>query len=73
MISTVGTDPVTGLSRFTFGSPELLSGIPPILVMVGTLYSTSIWLMNMIRKMMWSGWTLIPLRLQKLFSVSPMK
>jgi len=35
MISTVGTDPVTGLSRFTFGSPELLSGIPPILVMVG--------------------------------------
>jgi putative tricarboxylic transport membrane protein len=35
MISTVGTDPVTGLSRFTFGSPELISGIPPILVMVG--------------------------------------
>jgi putative tricarboxylic transport membrane protein len=35
MVSTVGTDPVTGLSRFTFGSPELLSGIPPILVMVG--------------------------------------
>lgn len=35
MVSTVGTDPVTGLSRFTFGSPELLSGIPPILVMIG--------------------------------------
>ena len=35
MISTVGTDPVTGSSRFTFGSPELLSGVPPILVMVG--------------------------------------
>src|SRR5688572_27588334 len=35
MISTIGTDPVTGVSRFTFGSPELLSGIPPILVMVG--------------------------------------
>ena len=35
MISTVGTDPVTGLNRFTFGSPELLSGIPPILVLVG--------------------------------------
>jgi putative tricarboxylic transport membrane protein len=35
MVSTIGTDPVTGLSRFTFGSPELLSGIPPILVMVG--------------------------------------
>ena len=35
MIATIGTDPVTGTSRFTFGSPELLSGIPPILVMVG--------------------------------------
>ena len=35
MIATVGTDPVTGVNRFTFGSPELLSGIPPILVMVG--------------------------------------
>jgi putative tricarboxylic transport membrane protein len=40
MISTVGTDPVTGLSRFTFESPELLSGIPTILVMMG-LYATS--------------------------------
>jgi putative tricarboxylic transport membrane protein len=35
MIATVGTDPVAGLNRFTFNSPELLSGIPPILVMVG--------------------------------------
>ena len=35
VISTIGTDPVTGVSRFTFGSPDLLSGIPPILVMVG--------------------------------------
>ena len=35
MISTIGTDPVTGVSRVTFGSPELLSGIPSILVMVG--------------------------------------
>jgi putative tricarboxylic transport membrane protein len=35
MLSTVGTDPVTGQTRFTFDSPELLSGIPPILVMVG--------------------------------------
>ena len=40
MISTIGTDPVTGLSRFTFDSPELLSGIPPILLMVG-LYAIS--------------------------------
>ena len=35
MIATVGTDPISGVSRFTFGSSELLSGIKPILVMVG--------------------------------------
>jgi putative tricarboxylic transport membrane protein len=35
MIATVGTDPVTGTSRFTFDLPELLSGVPAILVMVG--------------------------------------
>lgn len=35
MIATVGTDPVSGVPRFTFHSPELLGGIRPILVMVG--------------------------------------
>jgi putative tricarboxylic transport membrane protein len=35
MIATIGTDPVSGLPRFTFGRAELLSGIPPMLVMVG--------------------------------------
>ena len=35
MIATVGTDPVTGLNRFTFDSAELLAGIPPVLVMMG--------------------------------------
>jgi len=35
MIATVGTDPVSGVPRFTFASPELLAGIRPILVMVG--------------------------------------
>ncbi|NOT43278.1 MAG: tripartite tricarboxylate transporter permease [Acidobacteria bacterium] len=35
MVATVGTDPVTGASRFTFDAVDLLSGIPPILVMVG--------------------------------------
>jgi putative tricarboxylic transport membrane protein len=35
MIATVGTDPISGVSRFTFGVPDLLSGIKPILVMVG--------------------------------------
>jgi len=35
MIATVGTDPVSGVNRFTYGAPELLGGIPFILVMVG--------------------------------------
>ncbi len=40
MIATVGTDPVSGVNRFTFDSAELLSGIPAILVMVG-IYAIS--------------------------------
>jgi putative tricarboxylic transport membrane protein len=35
MAAAIGTDPVTGVSRFTFGSPHLLSGIPVIVAMVG--------------------------------------
>ncbi|MGF1627896.1 MAG: tripartite tricarboxylate transporter permease [Kiloniellaceae bacterium] len=35
MIATVGTDPVSGVGRFTYGSPHLIGGIPFILVMVG--------------------------------------
>ena len=35
MISTVGTDPISGVGRFTFGVPDLLDGIAPIFVMVG--------------------------------------
>jgi len=35
MVATVGTDPVSGVSRFTMGVPDLLSGIRPILIMVG--------------------------------------
>ncbi|GAB4359521.1 MAG: tripartite tricarboxylate transporter permease [Kiloniellaceae bacterium] len=35
MIATVGTDPISGVNRFTYGSPELLGGVPFILVMVG--------------------------------------
>ncbi len=34
-IAFVGTDPVSGVPRFTFGSADLLGGIKPILVMVG--------------------------------------
>ncbi len=35
MISTVGTDPMSGVTRFTFGSPELLGGVEPVLIMIG--------------------------------------
>ena len=35
MAATVGTDPVSGVPRFTFGQPPLLDGIAPILIMVG--------------------------------------
>lgn len=35
MVATVGTDPISGVTRLTFDSPDLLSGIEPILVMVG--------------------------------------
>lgn len=35
MFSMVGSDPVSGVSRFTFGEPELLGGIKPLLIMVG--------------------------------------
>jgi putative tricarboxylic transport membrane protein len=42
MIATVGTDPVSGVSRFTFGSPDLLDGIRPILIMVGLFAVTEL-------------------------------
>jgi putative tricarboxylic transport membrane protein len=35
MIATVGTDPVTGGNRFTFGTADLLGGIEPVMIMVG--------------------------------------
>jgi putative tricarboxylic transport membrane protein len=35
MISTIGTDPVSAVNRFTFGFPDLLDGIQPLLIMVG--------------------------------------
>ncbi len=35
MVATIGTDPVSGVPRFTFGTPDLLGGIRPILTMVG--------------------------------------
>jgi putative tricarboxylic transport membrane protein len=35
MFAMVGSDPVTGVPRFTFDEPELLGGIKPLLIMVG--------------------------------------
>src|SRR5579871_4102944 len=35
MIATVGTDPISGVSRYTFNLPELLDGIRYLLVMIG--------------------------------------
>src|SRR6266567_189949 len=47
MIATVGTDPLSGVSRFTFGVPDLISGVKPILVMVG-LFAVSELLAQMV-------------------------
>ena len=35
MVAVIGSDPVSGVQRFTFGSVDLLDGVKPILVMVG--------------------------------------
>ena len=35
IIAFIGSDPVSGVSRFTFGSADLLGGVKPILIMVG--------------------------------------
>jgi putative tricarboxylic transport membrane protein len=42
MVSTIGTDPISGVSRFTFGSPDLLEGITPLFVMVGLFAVTEL-------------------------------
>ena len=41
-VATIGTDPVSGVSRFTFDSPDLLSGIRPIIAMVGLFAVTEL-------------------------------
>jgi putative tricarboxylic transport membrane protein len=42
MIATIGTDPVSGVARFTFDSPDLLGGIRPIIAMVGLFAVTEL-------------------------------
>jgi putative tricarboxylic transport membrane protein len=51
MIATIGTDPVSGVPRFTFGSPDLLSGVRPIVVMVGLFAVT-----ELIAQVLEPGW-----------------
>ena len=41
-VATIGTDPVSGVSRFTFDSPDLLAGIRPIIAMVGLFAVTEL-------------------------------
>ena len=52
MLATIGTDPVSGVPRFTFGSPDLLHGVAPILVMVGLFAVTE--LMVQVREPAWA-------------------
>jgi putative tricarboxylic transport membrane protein len=42
MLATIGTDPVSGVARFTFGSADLLGGVRPIVVMVGLFAVTEL-------------------------------
>lgn len=42
MIATIGSDPISGVSRFTFGSPDLLEGVAPLLIMVGIFALTEL-------------------------------
>jgi putative tricarboxylic transport membrane protein len=42
MIATVGSDPISGVSRFTFGSPDLIEGVAPLLIMVGIFALTEL-------------------------------
>ena len=42
MISTIGADPISGVTRFTFDVPDLLNGVEPVLVMVGLFALTEL-------------------------------
>lgn len=42
MIAVVGTDPLSGVSRFTFRLPELIDGIAVIVVMIGVFAVTEL-------------------------------
>jgi putative tricarboxylic transport membrane protein len=62
MIATVGTDPVTGVGRFTYGNADLLTGVPVILVMVGLFAVSEILYQAADRK----GWEKVTERVTRL-------
>ncbi len=66
MISTIGTDPMSGVSRFTFGSPDLLEGIAPIFVMVGLFAVTELMTRSGVPPITISSGTSIRVRLPRL-------
>ena len=66
MVSTIGTDPMSGVSRFTFGSPDLLEGIAPIFVMVGLFAVTELMTRSGVKPITISAGTSIRVRLPKL-------
>jgi len=66
MVSTIGTDPMSGVSRFTFGSPDLLEGIAPIFVMVGLFAVTELMTRSGVKPITFSGAGSIRVRLPKL-------
>ena len=67
MVSTIGTDPMTGVSRFTFGSPDLLEGIAPIFVMVGLFAMTELMTRSGVPPIKIPGAKSIRVRLPRLF------
>jgi putative tricarboxylic transport membrane protein len=66
MISTIGTDPMSGVSRFTFGSPDLLEGIAPIFVMVGLFAVTELMTRSGVKPITISSAASIRVRLPRL-------
>ncbi len=66
MVSTIGTDPMSGVSRFTFGSPDLLEGIAPIFVMVGLFAVTELMMRTGVPPITINSATSIRVRLPRL-------
>ena len=66
MVSTIGTDPMSGVSRFTFGSPDLLEGIAPIFVMVGLFAVTELMMRSGVKPVTISSAKSIRVRLPRL-------